>query len=306
MTLLARLKPYVKLLLQWLILSGVLFFLGRTLFRHWQDVAQAVTQQSLAAIHWGYLGAALGVTAIAHLWLGAMWGLILRQLQQSVSLTWAIRVYLITNLAKYLPGNVWHFYGRVKATTAEQGATGAIATLSVILESLLMAAAALGVAILSFPSDHWPLQGLALVLILLAVQPRWLNPLIRLASRLKKTRQAPKKLLVYPLLPLAGEGIYIVLRAGGFLLTLAALNALTLQQLPQLTSAFTLAWLLGFVLPGAPGGVGVFEGTLIALLPPDWIAGELLVAIALYRLISTLAEAIGAGGAWLNGRRFMS
>ncbi|MGB0560783.1 MAG: UPF0104 family protein [Spirulinaceae cyanobacterium] len=299
MTILTRLKSYAKPLLQWLILGGVLFFLGSTLHRHWQDVAQ----QPLDEIHGGYLMVALAVTAIAHLWLGAVWGLILHQLQQPVPWAWAVRIYLITNLAKYLPGNVWHFYGRMKATTEEQGATGAIATLSILLESLLMAAAALGVTILSFPSRQWPLQVLALVAILLAVQPRWLNPLIRLASRLKKTRQAPQELLVYPLAPLGGEVVYILLRTGGFILTLAALGTFSWQQLPQLTSAFAFAWLLGFVLPGAPGGVGVFEGTLIALLPPDWITGELLVAIALYRLVSTLAEALGAGGAWLNGRQ---
>ncbi|NEO86929.1 MAG: UPF0104 family protein [Spirulina sp. SIO3F2] len=290
----STLKRNAKPVVRWLITGGVLFFLASTLRQHWQ----AVTQQSLADIRWGYIAAALGISAIAHAWLGAVWGLILRQLRQPVPLGWATQVYLITNLAKYLPGNVWHLYGRIKTTTEQQQVTGAIATLSVVLESLLIAAAALLVTVLSFPSSHWPVQVLVLALALLSVHPRLLNPVIRLASRWKQTPQAPQQLVAYPLLPFGAEVVYILLRTVGFLLTLAAFGELELTRLPQLISAFAFAWLLGFVLPGAPGGVGVFEGTLLALLQGDFI-----VAIALYRLVSTLAEALGAGLAWLNGKR---
>lgn len=283
-------KTLLKRGVRWLILGGVLFFLITTVRQHWQ----AVSQQSLAEIHWGYVALALGVSAIAHGWLGLVWGLILRQLQQPVPLAWATCTYLTTNLAKYLPGNVWHLYGRVKATMAEQGVSGAIATLSVVLESLLIAAAALLIAIVSFPQTHQILQWFALGGVLLVVHPRVLNPVIRLASRWKKTPEAPQTLTMYPFLPFSAEIVYIALRTLGFLLTLVAFDELTLTQLPQLVSAFAFAWLLGFILPGAPGGVGVFEGTLVALLQ-----GDFLVAIALYRLVSTLAEVLGAGLAWI-------
>jgi hypothetical protein len=38
---------------------------------------------------------------------------VLRELNQSVSSIEFIKVYLKTNIAKYLPGNFWHYYGRI-------------------------------------------------------------------------------------------------------------------------------------------------------------------------------------------------
>lgn len=64
-------------------------------------------------------------------------------------------------------------------------------------------------------------------------------------------------------------------------------------------SAFSFAWLLGLVLPVAPGGIGIFEATAIALLQNNFPPGILLGAIAFYRLISLAAEAIGGASAWL-------
>jgi uncharacterized membrane protein YbhN (UPF0104 family) len=108
----------------------------------------------------------------------------------------------------------------------------------------------------------------------------------------------------YPWRPLLGELGFIGLRGTGFLLTLLALKPVEMSQIPLFLGAFSLAWLLGLVIPGAPGGLGVFEATAIALLQQSFSPGLLIGAIALYRLISILAEAAGAGLAWLDEQYF--
>jgi len=70
-----------------------------------------------------------------------VWTWILYELNQPVSSSQFIQIYLKTNIAKYLPGNVWHYYGRITAAKTA-GVSGSAATLSVLLEPLLMAAAA--------------------------------------------------------------------------------------------------------------------------------------------------------------------
>ena len=107
----------------------------------------------------------------------------------------------------------------------------------------------------------------------------------------------------YPFKPLLGELGFIGLRGAGFLLTLLAFKPLDLQQIPLLLSAFSFAWLLGLVVPGAPGGLGVFEATAIALLQGSFSGGLIISAIALYRMVSIIAEAAGAGLAWLDEQR---
>jgi uncharacterized membrane protein YbhN (UPF0104 family) len=306
----SRLKPYCR----WLILGGTLFFLAKALKDNWQEVAAI----RIEAIGWATLAIALGITLLAHIWSGWVWTWMLDELNQPVVSSRFVQVYLKTNIAKYLPGNVWHYYGRIAAAKTA-GIAASVATLSVLLEPLLMAAAALIVVLLGIQSvaininSRTNSQGLLILVlaaVLLAVHPRFLNLVIRLFSRFKlKSNKSNAvdtstfQVKRYPWRPLLGELGFIGLRGTGFLLTLLALTSVAMSQIPLLMAAFSLAWLLGLVIPGAPGGLGVFEATAIALLQQSFSPGLTIGAIALYRLISILAEAAGAGLAWLDEQR---
>jgi len=300
----SRLKPDCR----WVILGGTLFFLAKALKDHWQEVAAI----RIDAVGWAILAIALGVTLLAHIWAGWVWTLILHELNQPVNRSQFIQVYLKTNIAKYLPGNVWHYYGRISAAKTA-GVPPSVATLSVLLEPLLMASAALVMAMLAIqpiganrPVILQALPIVGLVTVLIAVHPRFLNLAIRSLGRLKAkaTGSAAESsafgLVRYPLRPLLGELGFLGLRSIGFLLILLALKSLELSQIPMLVGVFSLAWLLGLIVPLAPGGLGVFDATALALLAQRFSPGLVISAIALYRLVSILAEAAGAGLAWLD------
>jgi glycosyltransferase 2 family protein len=301
-----QLKEKIKPFLHWAILGGTLFFLIKVLKDHWEEVVSLRIEQS----GFLFLGMGLGITLIAHIWTGWVWSLILRVLDQPASGLWGILVYLKTNIAKYLPGNVWHFYGRVSAAQAV-GFSLAASTLSILIEALLMAASALTIALLSLQQSSWGVQAVILAGVLAAVHPRILNPLLQVAARLKRKGKSPSpeetapsepsgfQVKRYPLAPLLGEFVFVGLRGSGFLLTFLALSPIDLNQIPLLIGVFGLAWLLGLVIPGAPGGIGVFEATAVGLLQSHFPVGIVLGAVALYRLVSTAAEALGAGLAWL-------
>lgn len=296
--------------LRWSIVGGTLFFLGKVL----KDRAQEVAAIRIDRAGWANLAIALFITLLAHTWSGLVWAKILRSLQLPCSYRWALQVYLKTNIAKYLPGNIWHFSGRIWAVTQAGGSLG-VATLSVLLEPLLMAAAALLLTLLGSQSTSLMVRVVSLMAIFLAVHPRILNPVIQLLRRLKGKKGEGGKgergrgrilnselLESYPWLPLLGELGFLILRGTGFLLAFQALTPVNSSFIPQLMSAFSLAWLLGLIVPGAPGGIGVFEATAIALLGNDFSSGLLLSLVALFRLVSILAEAIAAGLAVLSER----
>ena len=294
---LARIKPYLR----WFILGGVLFFLVKTVKDRFASVA-AIRVDSQG---WLILAIAVCVTIIAHVWSGWVWTWILKIFKQPLGVKEGIRVYLVTNIAKYSPGNIWHFYGRISAVGKKGGSRGA-ATLSVLLEPLLMAAAALLIGLVSSTlggvkvnlgqRSLW-LQLAALVAVLIGIQPKILNPLLHRLSRSKNKADASAaetiQLTKYPLAPFLGEIGFVIFRGLGFILTFVALQSVTWQQLPQLFTSFSFAWLLGLVVPGAPGGLGVFEVTAYGLLDDAQFPTE-IAAVALYRLISILAEAIAA------------
>jgi len=91
------------------------------------------------------------------------------------------------------------------------------------------------------------------------------------------------------------------LRGTGFLVTFAALAAVNPNQILLLFSAFSMAWVLGLVIP-TPGGLGVFETTAIALLDQHFSGGVVLSVVALFRVVSILAEVVGAGIGFLSDR----
>ena len=101
----------MKKIIRWLILGGTLFFLLKALKDNWLGVSAI----RINGTGWLILTTATGVTLLAHIWAGWIWTWVLRELNQSVSSIEFIQVYLKTNIAKYLPGNVWHYYGRIMA-----------------------------------------------------------------------------------------------------------------------------------------------------------------------------------------------
>ncbi len=299
----------MKQFLRWIILGGTLFFLGKALKDNWIGV----TAIRIHGVGWAIMAIATGVTLLAHTWAGWIWTWILQELNQPVSSPQFIQVYLKTNIAKYLPGNIWHHYGRIVAAKNANLSAGA-ATLSVLLEPLLMLAAALIIIVISssqFAAANTTLvlqilQLLSLAVVLCAIHPRFLNPVIRFLYKLKAKKSTtteasvPFSLKSYPLRPLLGELGFMGLRATGFILTMFALGSLNANQIPLLLGAFSCAWLLGFVIPGAPGGLGVFEATAYELLRHHFPSALVFSAIALYRLISIVAETAGAALAWLD------
>ncbi|MGK7933521.1 MAG: lysylphosphatidylglycerol synthase domain-containing protein [Microcystaceae cyanobacterium] len=307
----------LKSYLRWLIFGATVFFLLNSFKDHWQEV----TSISITTRGWLCLVLAVFLTTLAHLWASSVWILILKAFKQSIPWLWGTQTYLKTNIAKYLPGNVWHFYGRVIALK-EKKISLSIASLSVILEPLLTAAAAFIIVLLGLATDNLSFEQLLingwirslsfLVLggVVVGIHPIFINPILKVVRQLKVKNQTNQNLIVklegYPWLPLFSALGFLILRGMGFVLALSAFIPLNISQLPLVITVFSLAWLLGLIIPGAPGGVGVFETTALLFLEPIFMSGILLSALAVFRVISITAEASGAGLAIISERLTVS
>jgi glycosyltransferase 2 family protein len=122
--------------------------------------------------------------------------------------------------------------------------------------------------------------------------PRWLSWLSRAAPTWPALRVA---------LP-AYVGIHI---ANG--IAVACIASATLPvggtEWALLTGAYALAWMVGFLLPGAPGGLGVRESAFLMLIAPAWPADVAFGIAMLARVANVAADAaIFAAGLVLAGK----
>lgn len=207
------------------------------------------------------------------------------------------------NIAKYLPGNVLHFAGRQMIGARLGWPQGSIATAS-LLEIALQVVLPCGLAVVLMvlfgrlamleKSADWVVPVLLLLTLgaalLLAARglrhwlpSRLLEPLARLDL------PSPRELL-----PALGWQLLFFVGMAVMAWSFYALvvGYIELRHLPVVAAAFLISWVMGFVIPGAPGGIGVREGAFAALggvfLTPD----VLVIVAVLMRLVTLLGEGL--------------
>ena len=260
---------------------------------------EQLRQINLEPRGWWLLLLGLGVTWLSILVNGLAWRLLLDWLGQRPPGVALVPLFVRSNLFKYLPGGIWHLVERVRRLRPAIGAGPALA--GVILDPLLIVAAA-SLLMLVGGWQHGLLL-LAPIPSLLLLLPRLRESVLRRLERSKAVQlqaAGSGELPVdgsgrggAPWLPLAAQVVFVLIRFAGFACCLAAFD-LNTPAAGQWLAAFALAYAAGLVVPGAPGGLGVFEATLLLRLGVSVDEASLLAVVLSYRVISTLADLLAA------------
>ena len=305
----------------WISLASAGFLLGVL-----AGNSRQLLQLSLDLQGWFWLLLGVGLSLLSLMANGLAWGVALRWLGHQPRWLALVPLYLSSNLRKYLPGGVWHLLARVRALSQPEplvlahSLSTAQALVAVLLDPLLMAVAALALV----PLGGWQ-GGLALLapLPLLLLLPRWLEPLLERLERQRARQLAVQGLLLpesdageesppgatssaalpgYPWWPLLAELGFVVLRFLGFACCVQAFDLGYALGWGGWLAGFALAWTAGLVLPGAPGGLGVFEAVLLLRLAFVVPEAPLLAVALSYRLITALADLIATATARADAR----
>ncbi|ABC22922.1 conserved hypothetical protein [Rhodospirillum rubrum ATCC 11170] len=237
---------------------------------------------------------------------GLNWGLLLGGLGHALPRLTAVSILLVSQIGKYLPGNVGHLVGRVGLAKA-YGVPVALAVLAVSGEiALTLLTAVLVCAIgLLFAPDLVGLTGgvgqpgwigfailgaSGLVLVGLMALPRLVPSLPAVLRRRLEGAVAISPRTAFTFIALQG-GQFVV--QGGIVGGLAVALGEPFPPLAQTTTLFAVAWVLGFLLPGAPGGLGVREALLVAGFAPLLGPGPAVALSLLLRLVTVLGDGMG-------------
>ncbi len=211
----------------------------------------------------------------ANLFLALAWRDLLLYLGVSTTRKWAIQTYGISQIAKYVPGNIFHFAGR-QAIGQAAGLPAMPLAKSSVWEIGLLATTGLLFSVLVIPLYiHWITFPIALsgFVIVLGISFICIGFLVG-----KNVASSMKYYLVF--LVISGiifECIVVLFTPMGI-----GSNSIFIG----IVGVYVVAWLAGLMTPGAPAGLGVREVVFLTILHSFISERELLKAIVLGRFVT--------------------
>ncbi|QFT60814.1 hypothetical protein FIU94_18420 (plasmid) [Sulfitobacter sp. THAF37] len=214
---------------------------------------------------------------------------------------------LVSQIGKYIPGNVAHLFGRLVIGRRDGLTTGVLAASMVFEIGFTLAAGfAVTAALLLVLPDTLP--------VLAQEFPRvgtWLNPPLiagalivagALGAAVLKRRLRKLDIPHPGLRQLLGPFAFHVTTFPMLGLSLwATALAVSPDAAPGLVTCilvFAFAWVLGFVMPGAPGGIGVRDSIIVLGLAASVGEGSGLAIALLHRALSVLGDVAVFGLGW--------
>lgn len=187
-----------------------------------------------------------------------------------------------TEIAKYLPGNLFHFIGRQALASNIGIRQKEMAKISLLFSFLLLAATLFSSTFFALFSSEIPVY----ILILMGI-----SCIIAAAATYYTYPSFPgkEKIKMNAILSfsVALQGLMLGI------LVAAQTEAVTTALFFESVSIYIISWMIGFITPGASGGLGVREGTFIAIaafLHIDIPSQIIIFSVLLVRLINILID----------------
>lgn len=227
--------------------------------------------------------------ALILLLLARSWRILLRAAEpRSATDCRLTAVYALTQFAKYAPGNVFHLAGR-HALLTRKGFSQRSLLVSTVHENLvlILSAACLGAALVIL----FPAAALTTRLREMGIPPVMLSPAMRTALA-----AAVLAIVVWATAGMFRHFAGVEIRRplildGAFFAAQGLFFAFLLQTIsgefyPEALGVITVSWLIGFLTPGAPGGVGVREIAILFLLKGSVQPEDAVLTAGLYRIVT--------------------
>ncbi len=185
-------------------------------------------------------------------------------------------IYAMSQLAKYLPGAIWQYVGRAGYYHAD-GLTIKDTTRAMIIENvwLIFSASISGIIAYILYHGESPLLAAGMLMVWFA--------LLALLFRVYTGQFRPRQALVV-----------LVLQAAIWCLLGFSLWAILPLDTPRIgllaVGAFGISWTVGYVTIFAPGGIGVREGVLTAILAVVIAPADALIYAAVNRIVWVISE----------------
>ncbi len=260
-----------------------IYYASSILYNNQKNIAFSLSKESISILIFGIILSIFSYVITAY-----MFRLQVKEKYPKISLLYSFLNISISQIAKYLPGNFAHVLAR--GAMLKKHMSKADITFSFIIEATIMAASTFLIGMVFFNSGI-TLLGYSLIELPLFVLA--ISVFAFLAHSLLKKKLDLYKLPKILILKLIVLNSITVLFGGLIIFKLSTLyeNQQIITYL-QCTSAFSLSFFIGYVMPGAPAGIGVREAAFVTLLSDTIEKQVSLEIILLLRGISISTDII--------------
>ena len=307
---------------QKLVTLGILAGLGLFIAQIWRGF-EGVRQYPMLFVRPIYLLEALLFTSLSYFLQMCSWVLIMRYLGVPITLGQTLHGYLLSFVARYVPGSVWGYWTRGEWLARSHNVGYNTSTMGSLLEIIAFIVTAISISMLYISTrltgpGHFLtlLASISLIVGAATLMPRYAVRLGRtMLQRFSRSGHVDPMTdplaenkpsytwLVVTILYLSLWGLY-----GGCVLSIYnAILPSGSNDILGATFAFSLSWLVGFLVVFVPTGLGIREWSLSYLLlstfhTPGWEASVIALAA---RFATILAELLWLGlGLAMNARKW--
>jgi len=279
-----QLVGYFKVV--WLI--ALLLFVGLYIFRHTEQIEYFLETLPTETICWAF---SFLMTAKLLLTLSMFY--CLRMLGLKLSLFECFYIYNVTTIAKYIPGNIWHFVGKIGYYRAK-GFNASQIRDSILVETLwvLFGAGITGVLFLFFSGvgdipnisvdyKKYSWIGIIILSVLLAISYGYFRKLITIMVQ---------QIGFTSLLFLIQLFFWFFIGLSFYLIADTYISSA--NPIFFVYGLYAIAYIIGFITPFSPGGIGIREGILVGGLVSFMPAQQALLVAGFHRILYLIAEAI--------------
>lgn len=284
----------MKRAVRWGFLAVAVALLAWAVISSWDEVSEALASLTWGAIIGAGLAAtvALGVNALS-------WREVMVSVGLKASVPSAMRVFLLSQVGKYVPGSVWPVlaqaeFARDHGVSRARAMTGSIVAMVVgVVTAAMVGLVGAAITVPDAVATYWWVIPVAVGLVALLTPPV-LRRVVALAFRITKRTEEPAHVTGGALAASAAWSVlmWLLLGVQAWLL-LREISPDPDATYILATGAFALAWLVGFLVVIAPAGLGAREAALAFLLGSVATGPQALSLAIVSRFIMTAADAIG-------------
>jgi len=209
-------------------------------------------------------------------------------------------IYLKSNLAKYIPGNIMQFINRnlfgisLNISQDQIAFSTFIEIIFLCLTSFLLSLIFAGRTLVSYIIKY---VNLKLVIIIISImtfimcaagiaffilKKKNLFENIQTLKSKRFLKLSVKLMILYSSFFLISGVILVFILRG--------LTPIDETKILLIISAYIVSWLLGYITPGAPGGLGIREAVLVFMLGGDFGMEVILTAAIIQRIVSIAGD----------------